>query len=175
MRYRWLRAKWCLATLPRYLATDELAESQYSFLVDCLLLVFHQTYFALLPRLEKAELAEERDGLVSAFLAFAEHVPDIADRFRIMGLAHEARHDPASALASFERALAATHVDEHVFMTRLQTFWMVLMEKGDFTTGLQLLLKFVAMVPVKHLAELRELIVMTFEEYGEACERRAAG
>jgi hypothetical protein len=129
-----------------------------------------------LPKLERARWTTERNDLISTFLALADLVPSIAERFRIVGLAYEARADAANAVASFEKALSATHVDEHVFMTRLQTFWMALLDKGDFTAALHLLLKFMPMVPLKHLSELRELILATFEEYGDACaEGRAAG
>jgi hypothetical protein len=120
----------------------------------------------------KAGLTAERNDLISTFLAFAERVPDIPERFRIAGLAYEARADAANAVASFEKALLATHVDEHVFMTRLQTFWMALLDKGDVTAALHLLLRFMPMVSLRHLPELRELILATFD----ACtERRAAG
>ena len=176
VRVRFIRTKWCLITLPRHLSTDRLPEKQYSFIVDTLLLLFHQAYFALLPKLAEAGLTGEHDELISTFSAFAEHVPDIAERFRIEGLASEARGDVTNAVVSFEKALSASHVDEHVFMTRLQTFWMALLDKKDFTAALHLLLKFMPMVPLKHLPELRELILATFEEYGDACtEGRAAG
>lgn len=176
LRGRFLRTKWCLTTLPRHLSADQLPESQYSFVVDSLLLLFHHAYFVLLPKLERARWTTERNDLISTFLALADLVPSIAERFRIVGLAYEARADAANAVASFEKALSATHVDEHVFMTRLQTFWMALLDKGDFTAALHLLLKFMPMVPLKHLSELRELILATFEEYGDACaEGRAAG
>lgn len=176
VRVRFLRTKWCLISLPQHLSEDRLPETQDSFIVDSLLLLFHQAYFSLVPKLAEAGLTEERNDLISTFSAFAEHVPDIAERFRIAGLAYEARGDIANAIVSFEKALSASHVDEHVFMTRLQTFWMALLGKKDFTAALHLLLKFMPMVPLKHLPELRELILATFEEYGDACtEGRAAG
>jgi tetratricopeptide (TPR) repeat protein len=151
-------------------------DTQFSFVTDSLLLLFHHAYFALLPRLEKGGRPAERDELVSAFFGFAERVPDVAERYRIAGLAYEAMKDATSAVASFEKALVASHVDDHVFMTRLQTLWMALLDKGDFEAALQLLLKLMPMVPLKHLAELRELILATFQEYGSARhEGRAAG
>lgn len=173
---RLLRTRWCLTALPRRLSANRLPESQHSFVVDTLLLLFHQAYFVLLPRIDKAGWTAERNDLISTFFAFAKSVPDLAERFRVAGLAYEAQSDAANALASFEKALWATHVDEHVFMTRLQTFWMALLDKGDFRAALDLLLGIMPMVPLKHLSELRELISATFEEYGEACtEGRAAG
>ncbi|MBI4610353.1 MAG: hypothetical protein HY726_15245 [Candidatus Rokubacteria bacterium] len=176
LRIRFLRTEWCLTTLPRHLSAERLPDTQYSFIMESLLLLFHQAYFALLPKLDKAGLRAERDELVSTFFGFAERVPDIAERFRIAGLAYEARADAASAVASFEKALSASHVDEDVFMTRLQTFWMALLDKGDFTAALQLLLKFTPMVSLKQLPELRELILATFLEYGDArTEGGAAG
>lgn len=175
-RTRFLRTKWCLDALPRGLSADRLPESQYSFVVDTLLLLLHQAYFVLLPRIEKAGWTAGRNDLIATFFAFAEFVPDIAERFRVAGLAYQAQGDVADALASFEKALRATHVDEHVFMTRLQTFWMALLDKGDFRPALDLLLGIMPMVPLKHLSELRELISATFEEYAHACaEGRAAG
>lgn len=169
LRVRCVRTQWCLATLPRHLSADRLPESQYSFVIDRLLLLFHQAYFVLLPKIERVGWTAERNDLISTFLAFADLVPSIAERFRIVALAYEARADTANAVASFEKALSAAHVDEHVFMTRLQTFWMALLDKGDFTAALHLLLKVMPTVPLKNLSELRELILATFEEYGEAC------
>lgn len=175
-RTRFLRTKWCLSAVPRRLSTDRLPESQYSFVVDTLLLLLHQTYFVLLPRIAKAGWTVERNDLISTFFAFAEFVPDTAERFRVAGLAYQAQGDVANALASFEKALWLTHVDEHVFMTRLQTFWMTLLDKGDFRAALDLLLGIMPMVPLKHLSELRDLISATFEEYAYArADGRAAG
>jgi hypothetical protein len=173
---RLLRTRWCLTALAQRLSANRLPASQHSFVGDSLLLLFHQSYFALLPRIDKAGWTTERNDLISTFFAFAKSVPDPAERFRVAGLAYEARGDAANALASFEKALWATHVDEHVFMTRLQTFWMALLDRGDFRAALDLLLGVMPMVPLKHLPELRELISATFESYGEACtEGRAAG
>jgi tetratricopeptide (TPR) repeat protein len=112
---------------------------------------------------------------MSAFFRFAEHVPDIAERFRITGLAHGARGDAEKAVAYFEKALLASHVDEHVFMTRLQTLWMALLDKKDFEPALQLLLKVMPMVPLKYLSELKELILSTFLEHRDVRNARAAG
>jgi len=176
LRVRFIRTQWCLTILPPKLSQLRVPDTQYSFVIDCLLLLFHQAYFTLLPKLEAASLATERNTLVSAFFRFAEHVPDIAERFRITGLAHEARRDASRAVASFEKALLASHVDEHVFMTRLQTLWMTLLDKKDFEPALQLLLKVMLMVPLKHLGELKELILSTFSEYRDArANGRVAG
>jgi hypothetical protein len=172
---RFRRTRWWLTALPR-LPVARLPEAQYSFVVDSRLLLFHQAYFALLPKLEAAGLTEERDELISTFLAFAECVPDMAERFRIAGLAHEARADTARAVASFEKALAASHVDEHVFMTRLQTCWKALLDRGDVRAALELLLRTILIAPLKHFPELRELILATFEEGRHARpEGQAAG
>jgi tetratricopeptide (TPR) repeat protein len=173
---RFVRVAWYLDTLPQRPRLENLPESQYSFIIDTLLLLFHQAYFVLLPRLEEAGWTSERRHLISSFFTFSEFVPDIAERFRVAGLAYEAQGDLPNALVSFEKALTATHVDEHAFMTRLQTLWMVLLDRGRFREALDLLLRIMPMVPFRYLTELRQLISETFDEYGAARRNgRAAG
>lgn len=175
-RNRFVRVTWYLSALPQRLRLENLPESQYSFIADTLLLLFHQAYFVLLPRLERAGWTSERSHLISSFFNFSEFVPDLAERFRVAGLAYEAQGDLPNALISFEKALSATHVDEHVFMTRLQTLWMALLDRERFREALDLLLRVMPMVPFMYLAELRQLISETFDEYGAARRNgRAAG
>jgi len=171
-----VRVNWYLATLPSKLSLDALPNSQYSFIVDALHLLFHQAYFVLLPRVEEANWVAEKNDLVSSFLAFADFVPDIAERFRIEGLVQKTRGEYREALESFLKSLHATHVDEHVFMTRLQTFWMALLDASQFREARDLLLEILPMVPMKHLGEVQEMITDTFEEFGNArAKGRAAG
>jgi hypothetical protein len=175
LRTKIIRTSWCLTALPRQLSAIQVDDTQYAFIMDCSLLLFHQAYFALLPRLEGARWIPVRNTLVSAFFRFAEQVPDIADRFRITGLAHQARGDAVGAAALFEKALLASHVDEHVYMSRLQTLWMALLDKRDFEPALRFLLKVMPIVPLKHLPELTELILSTFAEVSAVPETRATG
>ncbi len=165
---RFLRAQWYLVALPEQLPLRNFSAAQSALILDALLLLFHHAYFVLLPRLEAAQRALSTE-LIDSFFRFAAHLPDLAERFRVEGLAYEAKGEPEEALIRFANALRATHTDEHVFMTRLQTFWMSLLDRGDFRGALNLLLETVRMVPLSRLSELQELISDTFTEYGAAC------
>ena len=73
-------------------------ESQYSLLMETLLIVFHQAFFALLPK-----LSEEREDLLKAFLSFAGQFPSRADRFQIEGLVQLESGETDAATESFRR------------------------------------------------------------------------
>src|SRR5947209_6663101 len=63
---------WVLSAIPRQVSMSlrEVPEDQYSILMDTLLLVFHQAYFALLPN-----LAGKREALMQAFREFSSTLP----------------------------------------------------------------------------------------------------
>ncbi len=78
-----VRAAVILAAVPAL--ADEmrppLPGHRHSLLVDACLVVFHQAYFALLPELGTREWEDERRLLTESFPRFAQHVPQVSDRY----------------------------------------------------------------------------------------------
>jgi hypothetical protein len=72
-----------LRSLPPRAENRDIPEAQYALLMDTLFLVFHQAYFSLLPK-----AASHRKTLLQAFDAFADELPNLADRFQTKGLLH---------------------------------------------------------------------------------------
>jgi hypothetical protein len=114
-----------LSTLPQKAARHDIPEEQYSLLMDTLLLVFHQAYFALLPRAKG-----HRDALLQAFRGFADSLPSLADRFQVAGLVEIELGQTEAACEAFAASLAATPSQEHDFLTRVQMVWSTLMDGG---------------------------------------------
>jgi tetratricopeptide (TPR) repeat protein len=151
---------WALTELPtRAKAHANLPESQLSLLMDAALLVFHQAYFALLPK-----AGPRRLQLLEAFAAFAQTLPSHADRFHVEGLIQLESGKFSAAIEAFRAALASTHSDQHDFLTRVQTVWGLLMEQQRYNDAFQCLLDVEARVARRDLGEFQQLLRTTFAE-----------
>jgi hypothetical protein len=150
---------WLLSSVSKQLdhCREDVPEDQYSLLMDTLLLVFHQAYFALLPK-----AAREREALLQAFADLSTALPRPQDRFQIMGLVQIERADFDAAADSFRAALAATHSDEHDFMTRLQMLWTVLMERARYQEAFDCLLDIYPRASRNDLPEIAALLRQVF-------------
>jgi hypothetical protein len=140
-------------------------EAQFSLLMDVLLVVFHQAYFVVLPSLRDRSRIGDRKTLLKAFDQFADSLTGKADQHQTVGLIHAARHDFEAAILDFRVALAATHSDDHEFMSRLQLLWTFLLEHGQNKVALDLLLEVYPRMITKHLEEMQCLIRDTFEAF----------
>jgi hypothetical protein len=151
--------QWALFTLPRQVTRhlDRLPEDQYSLLMDALLIVFHQAYFALLPRSGAA-----RARLLGIFESFSETLPRAADRFQTTGLIEIERGRRDAAAESFRAAVASTHSDDHDFVTRVQMMWTVLMEQKRWRDAFQILMDVYARAARNDLDEVRYMLSETF-------------
>ncbi|MCP4549224.1 MAG: hypothetical protein GY835_22450 [bacterium] len=78
-----VRAAVTLAAVPALAAEmrPPLPGHRHFLLVDACLVVFHQAYFALLPELGTREWEYERRLLTESFPRFAQHVPQVSDRY----------------------------------------------------------------------------------------------
>ncbi len=150
---------WLLSSVSRQIDEfrDDVPEEQYALLMDTLLLVFHHAYFALLPK-----AAREREALLQAFEDFSATLSQPQDRFQIMGLVQIERADYDAAADSFRAALAATHSDEHDFMTRLQMLWTVLMERARYREAFDCLLDVYPRASRNDLPEIAALLRQVF-------------
>jgi len=157
---RVLKVFWILVFFPPLMEHDWFPQkSKYSFFLDTCLVLFHHTYFALLPKADKPE----KNLLLKAFKEFANHVPRDADRYDLLGLYYEAIEDYAQATDCHKNVLRLTHSEAHEFMTVLQTFWSFLVEQQKFRDALCVLLETYPRVLRRDLEEFNELILMTFE------------
>lgn len=155
---------WSMSALPAMLGEValRLSDSQYSFLMDLLLLVFHNTYFAILPRLKNGRPRSQYAVILQAMRGFADRFPDEADRFRLLGLIHAELGETARAAEAFRAAISATHADDHEFMSRVQTLWMFLLHNHRDREALLLLLDVYPRVSRTDLDEMRTLLMETF-------------
>ena len=159
---RVLKVFWTLVFFPKLMEHDWFPlKSKYSLLLDTGLILFHQTYFALLPALNVNE--PEKKLLLSAFKEFAHQVPGDADRYDLLGLYYEAIEDYVAATGCHKNVLRLTHSEAHEFMTVVQTFWSFLVEQQKFREALDVLLETYPRVLRRDLEEFNELILMTFE------------
>jgi hypothetical protein len=151
-----------LKFVPAAASETTFSGSRYSLLMDSCLLLAHQAYFALLPKLDEPVLQHDREFLLSAFHQFADSLSEPADRFTLLALYFEATDEPHKAIESRRAALAATPADAHDFMTVLQTSWSSLVERKNIGDALDLLLDSYPRVPRRDLEEVGELIRQTF-------------
>lgn len=160
---------WALTTLASDVdaLSARMPHEQYSFLMDVLLLVFHQAYFTVLPA-----AGRRRAELLSSFDQFAALVPNAADRFQITGFVLLEKGNIDAAVHSFRAALAATHSDQHDFLTRLQLLWMTLMEHQRWSDAFRCLLDVYPRVPRTDLEEVSGMLQQTFEESQRPQPRR---
>jgi tetratricopeptide (TPR) repeat protein len=148
-----------LSNVPSVEARSDVPEEQYSLLIDTLLVLFHQAYFVLLPKIKN-----ERRFLLEAFSSFARSLPNWADRYQVSGLVdlELGRVEPASE--SFRAALAATPSDQHDFLSRVQMFWSTLMDRGEVSYAFACLQAVAPRVTRIDFDEFQGLVAATFAE-----------
>jgi len=161
---RVLKATAILSSLPSAHPFTEPSNNIYSFCMDVLILFFHHSYFGLLPKIQSRDWSNEKSTLLHSFLNFSNDVPDDSEKYRIRGLVYYAIGDYEKTFSFFKAALQVTHTDEHDYMTRLQTLWMLLLEMHEFKLALELLLSLYSSITREHLDEFNELIRHTFIE-----------
>lgn len=137
---------------------DTISESQFSMLFDALLIVFHQAYFALLPKATGARKKE----LLGTFLTFARNLPRVADQLHVEGLVRLSMGDPEAAVDLFRAAVASTSSDEHDFLTRVQLFWSILMETDRSADAFEFLNEISSRVTRNDFNEFQGLLSTTF-------------
>jgi len=142
-------------------AREELEGEDFSFLADALLVVFHQSYFALLPKLTPR--GSDAIALLRSYLLLAAIYQGEADFFRINGFVNAALGNSEQANKQFRAALRLVHSDEHDFMTRLQTVWMALLNDGKYAEAADLLAEMNPQITKENLGEFGELIRQTVE------------
>lgn len=138
---------------------DKINESQFSMLFDALLIVFHQAYFALLPKVA----GSKRKELLGAFLTFARSLPRVADQLHVEGLVRLSMGEPAAAADLFRAAVASTSSDEHDFLTRVQMFWSILMETDRSADAFEFLNGISSRVTRNDFNEFQGLLSTTFK------------
>jgi len=111
--------------------------AEYSLLADLFLLVFRHAYFALLRQLRDKN--QSAHTLLDSFEQFAAMLREPSDRFHVLGLVRLARGNSDGAENDFRAALAATHADDHEFMSSLQLLWMLLIQMKDYKGAMRLL------------------------------------
>lgn len=148
----------------------------YSFLMDLCFLVFHQACFVLLPQLSLANRNRQREALLASFQSLAESLPRAADRFAVSSRIAEACGNMELAARYYREWVAATHSDDHEFMSVLQSAWLFHLEQREYRLALDLLLQASPRVARTDLDEVRELILLTFDrqqgDSGEPPARR---
>jgi tetratricopeptide (TPR) repeat protein len=138
-----------------------LGNAGYSLLVDAEMVLFHQAYFALLPELDGRQ--EERETMLDAFHAFANEIPRLPDRFKVLSLAFEAEDKPEKALECLRYVLQSTHSDDPEFMTTLQSVWAELIERKRYREAMTLLMDNYPRVTLGDLDDMRHLVMATFD------------
>jgi hypothetical protein len=157
-----------LSHLPMHIKqhVDDIPEDQYSFLMDTLLLVFHHALFGLLPSANG-----DRDAILMAMEKFSDSLPRQADKNQTRGLIEIERGQLASAADSFRASLAATHADDHDFITRVQMAWTVLMERRQFKNAFELLMDVYPRTSRADLMEVQDMLKETFFEVSSRARR----
>jgi hypothetical protein len=152
-----------LTVVPVIASPATISGRQYSLLMDSCLLLAHQVYFALLPKLNDSTFQQERAFLLSAFHQFSGSLNEATDRFALLALYFDATGEPQRVNDSRRAALAATPADAHDFMTVLQSSWSTLVERCMLDDALELLLENYPRVSRRNLDEVGDLIRETFK------------
>ena len=160
---RVLRSALVLSVAPILASRIEpkLGEAQYALVQDASLLLFHQVYFALLPELG-AGWEVERDSLLNSFQILAGQQGRAADRFHVLALTYEAKHEVDRAGKLYREVVAVTPSDAHDFLTCLQAAWSYLMEHERFAEAFDLLVEIMPRVTLADQEEYRELLRQTY-------------
>ena len=166
------RIVWAMNRLPAILEENarHISEAEYSHVLDVLLLTFHHAYFAWLPKLTKERSL--RSALLNAFEEFAALVPNLADRYHVTGLVNATRGEMGRAIEDFRACLAATHADDHDFMSSLQLLWMFLLEQRRYRDAMTLLSDVYPRVARADLDEMKTLLLETFQAATESRRSR---
>lgn len=137
------------------------SEARMSLLLDACLLLFHQTYFALLPELRDG-WETERHSLLISFELFAERQSRAADRFNVLALTYDALGNATKAAECYRELVAATSSDSHDFMTCLQSAWSYLVEHDRTSEAFEFLIDTMPRVTLADQEEFRTLLKQTF-------------
>lgn len=153
------RVSFALAELPKRIKEHwaHVPNAQYSLLMDSLLLLFHQAYFALLP-----DAGDQREHLLDVFVDFADVVPRTADRFQILGLVRSAEEEFEEAADAFRSSVLAAHADDHDFLSRVQLCWTQLMAHGRDDEAFKFLMDTSYCVTRSDLEEFNGLLLQTY-------------
>jgi hypothetical protein len=168
------RVQWALSCLCAEVRKREanFSVAEYSLLEDLFLLTFRHTYFAILPRLE--EKPQTAQSLLRSFEQFGSALPEPSDRFHVLGLVKMARGEDERAENDFRSALAATHTDDHEFMSNLQLLWTLLLEKKDYKGAFRLLRDQYPRVTRRDLEEVGLLLDETLDAAQSSARRKTS-
>jgi hypothetical protein len=148
-----------------------------SFVLDACVLLFHQAYFAVLPTLGTLDWEDGRTLLLESFRHFSHHCPRPADSFGVLALYYDALGEHNIAARHYSDAVAATHSDSHEFLSVVQTAWGFCIERHRYREALDVLLGVNGRVARNDIAELHEMVSLTFDlmrNYYQS-RRRSAG
>jgi hypothetical protein len=146
-------------TEPRRLAGD------LPFLRDVQSLIFNLVVHFLLEELAALNLADERSTLVNELFMHTVTVwdDDVAHQCYLRAMLFDAIGQPGSADAALLAAFRATGPDDHDYMTKAQTYWNHLIDRGDVTAAEGFAVYLARAVPFELLGEVRELMRATYE------------
>lgn len=149
---------WLLATLPGLIDEhlERLPDDQYSLLMDSLLLLFHQVLFN--------PTKQERRSVLQTLRQYSRWLPRQTDQFHTSGMIEWEQGNYSAASDNFRAGLAATHADEHDFMTRVQVLWTMMMERRRYKMAFDLLMDIYPRASREDLDEVQILLRETFEE-----------
>jgi tetratricopeptide (TPR) repeat protein len=115
---------------------DSISENDYSFLMDTSFIIFHNAYFSWLDNLNK----QTRDISIKIFLEYSNYLNNPTDAYQIKAMCYEAEGKLDLAKNYYYKSLMATSSDDNSFMAALQDYWSFLLEKGNTSEALELLL-----------------------------------
>ena len=153
-----------LMELPKIINSKfpNLSENSYSIFIDTSLLLFHHTYFSLLPTLKDKTWVDESRSLIQSFLEFSTYVTKVSDSYTIRALCFDYLGKDSIAAENYKSALRSTHSDADEYMTVLQTYWTFHIERDLYEEALNLLLEEYPRITRRDLDEISELIKLTF-------------
>jgi len=140
---------------------DKIDDNNYSFILDISNLVFHNAYFALLPKISKK--SKKYFSLIEIFLNFSKYMDKASDQYYIKALCYEAIGKYNLAINFYNESLLATHPDDHDYITILQNYWATLVEYKQFDEAFQLLLDYQFKILPKDFPEYQNLLWASFK------------
>jgi hypothetical protein len=140
------------------------------FFRDLQSLLYLNSVHYLLPQLQKEKTKAEHDLLanVLAIHALVTWWDEPSHMFYLLAalMGHLGRS--RARLDFLHRALSATPVEDHSYLTKVSAYWGELLDLGEKDAAMDLLLRLARNVPEAYVSEIREMITKTAEFHAPA-------
>lgn len=164
LEFQYLVARVANALLhaPAIAEQPDVSSSRYSLILDSCLLLFHHSYFAILPVL-RGQWQRERDFLLRSAGVFSKYLNAPRDFFRVRGLLELAAGNISDGVAALRASVESIGSHEEDYITSVQALWTELIELREYRSALVFLVDCLPRTTWLDLDELRGMMLATVD------------